>query len=529
MIGLALVQLQNIRFNVKDRTLFHINDLNIYQGDRIGLIGRNGSGKTSLLQMINRDIPPASGTITKNASIALLPQIKPQMEQKSGGEISQAIINQTLAQAPELLLADEPTTHLDTNHMEKLEKQLQRRREALVIVSHDRAFMDALCTKIWEIEDGQIREFTGNYSDYAQQKKEARQHHEKEYEKYVQKKKQLEEAMQQKEQKAQRATKKPKNVSKSEAKITGAKPYFAKKQKKLNQGVSSIQSRIDQLDKVEKIKELPPIKMQVTHEESLRNRTIIHGEQVPGTVGNRLLWEVFNFSVIGADKIAVIGPNGSGKTTFLRMMMDGHPTIQVSPSVSFGYFSQTLDVLETDTSILDNVRSTSSHDETLIRTVLARLSFFQNDVFKPVNVLSGGERVKVAFAKIFVSHANTLILDEPTNYLDIEAVEALESLLVDYSGTVIFVSHDRHFLQNVATRIFAISNTTIHTFDGSYNDYMQTTPQNNHDPLQDELLKVETRISDVLSRLSITPTDALEAEFQQLLREKKEINERLQH
>lgn len=524
---MALIQLQNIRFDVKDRTLFHVSDLKIHQGDRIGLVGRNGSGKTSLLQMMAGDILSPSGTITKNASVELLPQIKPRMEENSGGEVSQTVINQTLARAPEVLLADEPTTHLDTEHVKKLEQQLQRRREALIVVSHDRAFLDALCTKIWEIEDGQIHTFTGNYSDYEQQKAEARQHHEKEYEKYVQKKKQLEEAMQQKEQKAQRATKKPKNVSNSEAKITGAKPHFAKKQKKLNQGVKSIQTRIDQLDEVEKIKELPPIKMQVTNEESLRNRIIIRGEQVSGTVGKRLLWEGFDFTINGGDHIALIGPNGSGKTTFLRMIMDEQQAIQVSPAVSFGYFSQMMDVLVTEDSIIANVGYTSSQDETLIRTVLARLGFFQEDVFKPVHVLSGGERVKVAFAKLFVSNANTLILDEPTNYLDIDALEALESLLTEYSGTVIFVSHDRRFLQKVATKIFAIRDKNIDSFDGSYEAYMRSTPKKKYEPLQDELLKVDTKITGVLSRLSITPSEDLEQEFQRLLRQKEDIKQQL--
>ncbi|SDI89067.1 ATP-binding cassette domain-containing protein [Natribacillus halophilus] len=129
---MVLIQLQNIRFNVRDRTLFHINDLNIHQGDRIGLIGRNGSGKTSLLQMVNGDIPPASGTITKNASVALLPQIKPRMEQKSGGEISQAVINQTLARESELMLADEPTTHLDLAHMEKIYQSCIQKKDLAI-------------------------------------------------------------------------------------------------------------------------------------------------------------------------------------------------------------------------------------------------------------------------------------------------------------------------------------------------------------------------------------------------------------
>lgn len=524
---MVLIHLQDIRFDVRERRLFYIKDLSIHRGDRIGLIGRNGSGKTSLLQVIVGEKTPASGTVTKHASVALLPQLKPRLEEKSGGEISQAVIYQTLSLEPEVLLADEPTTHLDREHMEKLEQQLERHQETMVVVSHDRAFLDALCNQIWELEDGQVHVYTGSYSHYEQQKEVARKHHEKEYRKYIQKKKQLEEAVQQKERKAQRAVKKPKKTSSSEAKITGAKPYFAKKQKKLNQSVKSIQTRIEQLDPVEKIKEPPPIKMQVTHEESLRNRTIIRGENVSGKIGNRLLWKGVDFAIAGGDKVALIGPNGSGKTTFLQKILDRAERIYISPAVSFGYFSQMLDILDAEDSVLNNVRSTSSQDQTLIRTVLARLGFFREDVFKPVYVLSGGERVKVAFAKLFVSNANVLVLDEPTNYLDIQSVEALESLLNDYSGTVLFASHDRRFLENVATRIFAIRNERIHLFEGSYQAYTQSETKIEHDPLEDEMLKVETKISDVLSRLSMTPSEELEEEFNKLLRQKKEIQQQL--
>lgn len=335
--------------------------------------------------------------------------------------------------------------------------------------------------------------------------------------------------MHQKEQKAQRATKKPKNISSSEAKITGAKPYFAKKQKKLNQGVKAIQSRINQLDKVEKIKELPPVKMQVADEEKLKNRTIIRGNKVTGIAGNRLLWKEFDFTITAGDKVAVIGPNGSGKTMFLRMILEDADGIHVSPSVSFGYFSQMLEVLDVKESILDNVRKTSSQNQTLIRIVLARLGFFREDVFKPVHVLSGGERVKVALGKLFVSDTNVLILDEPTNYLDIEAVEALESLLVDYPGTVLFVSHDRRFLENTASEVFSFQDNCIYSFEGNYQEFVkaQVEPAAEQTPLEEEMLKVEMEITNVLSQLSIEPTQELDQTFQKLLRQKKNIKQQL--
>jgi len=169
------------------------------------------------------------------------------------------------------------------------------------------------------------------------------------------------------------------------------------------------------------------------------------------------------------------------------------------------------------------VQSTSKRGEDLIRTVLARLHFYHDDVYKPVGVLSGGERVKVAFAKLFVSDLNTLVLDEPTNFLDTEAVEALESLLQDYEGTIIFVSHDRQFIEKIATRILEIKKQKIHIFEGSYPQYVEQQKPEKDNSKSDQLLLLETKITEVLSRLSIEPSSELEMEFQRLLKEKREL------
>lgn len=152
------------------------------------------------------------------------------------------------------------------------------------------------------------------------------------------------------------------------------------------------------------------------------------------------------------------------------------------------------------------------------------MQFFDEDVHKPISVLSGGERVKVALTKLFVSNINTLILDEPTNFLDTEALEVLETLLKEYEGTIIFVSHDREFIKNIATRILEIRNETIHLFEGTYQEYKQYQLQKNQDTFHDEYLLLETKISEVLSRLSIEPSETLEREFQKLTKEKRKLD-----
>lgn len=435
---MIFLEANQVKMYVKDRLLLDIKHLNIQNGERIGLVGRNGSGKTTLMEMLAGKRAADDGNIVSNATRELLPQLKNTNTTKSGGEITQDYISQSLAKKSDILFADEPTTNLDTVNIEKLEGQFKRWQGAFVIVSHDRAFLDSLCTKVWELDEGKVQEYKGNYSDYTRQKELEEKQHQNAYEQYEKKKGQLENALELKERKAQRATKKPKKVSASEAKITGAKPYFANKQKKLRQAGKAIETRLEKLETVEKIKELPPVKMSLPNEDTFRGRTILHLNDLKGTAGKRILWQIKNIVVRGGDKIAVIGKNGSGKTTLLKEIVANEAEgVSLSPAVKVGYFSQNLDVLDVNKSILENVSETSNQSETLIRIVLARLSFFRDDVYKKVAVLSGGERVKVAFSKLFVSDINTLLLDEPTNFLDIEALKALEGLLLDYEGTIL--------------------------------------------------------------------------------------------
>lgn len=519
---MILLEANQLMVNIRDQLLFDINHLQIQEKDRIGLVGRNGSGKTTLLEVLAKVQNPSKGSVISNATCELLPQLKHTNTTKSGGEITQEYINKAIATKSDILFADEPTTNLDTKNIEKLENHLKRWQGAFVLVSHDRAFLDSLCTTIWELDDGNLTIYQGNYSNYVEQKELEKKQHEAAYEQYEEKKKQLERALQLKEQKAQRATKKPKNISASEANIKGAKPYFANKQKKLRQAAKAIETRLEKLEKVEKVKELPPVKMDLPNEDTIRGRIIIRINEVTGKVENRLLWKTENIDIRAGDKIAIIGNNGTGKTTFLRKILNEDDGITVSPAIKIGYFSQNLDVLDVNNSILENVSSNSIQNETLIRTVLARLRFFRDDVYKKVDVLSGGERVKVAFAKLFVSDINTLFLDEPTNFLDIEAMEALEGLLRYYEGTILLVSHDRRFITGIADRIFTIEDQKMNVFNGTYEAYKGYETQSK-DSKDEELLVLQTKITEVLGKLSIEPSDKLEKEFTELLARKKEL------
>ncbi|MEW9502671.1 Vga family ABC-F type ribosomal protection protein [Jeotgalibacillus marinus] len=511
-----------LKKSVKDQLLFEAHQLRIYRGDRIGLVGRNGSGKTTLLAVLAGEISVDEGVITTDSTRYLLPQLKRLDRVKSGGEITQEYINKALAEKPDILFADEPTTNLDTEHVERLESMLDRFNGAVVIVSHDRAFLDKLCTKIWQIEEQKVTEFKGNYRSYREQKEQMNRQHEAAYDHYSKKKKHLETAIKAKEQRAQRATKKPKDGTD----IANTKPYFAKKQKKLQKTAKALEKRVDQLEVVEKPKQPTTIKMNIPNEEAIVGRSVIRVNQHTVEAGNRMLFTTPSVACKGGEKIAVIGKNGVGKTTLLKQLVQGHEEVTISPAVKMGYFSQNLDILQVNHSILENVQSTSIYQEDLVRTVLARLHFYSDDVHKPVQVLSGGERVKVAFAKVFLGDLNVLIMDEPTNYLDIEAVEALESLLKDYKGTVIFVSHDRRLIDNVATRVVEIKDGKLSVFEGDYQVFTRHTHLPERDDQEDELLVIETKLSEVLSKLSLEPTKELDEEWHRLVALKRKVSKK---
>ncbi len=524
-----VINIQKLKVFVGARELLNLENLQVHSGQRIGLVGKNGSGKTTLFKALLGEVEGDVAQFSVNGTAARLPQLKRTDTHKSGGEVSQDYFVQTLKQAPKILLADEPTTNLDLSHVEWVEKELNAFQGSILLVSHDRTLLDQVCDTIWELENGKITEYTGNYSDYIEQKEQAKKHQQKEYEKYKQKEAQLEQAITQKEQQAQRATKKPKDLSASEARIKGIKTYYAKTQKDLHQNRKALQTRLEKLEEVEKPKEEAPIQMTLPNARAFENKIIVRAEKVSGQVEDKELWKPATFFIKGGDKVGIIGPNGSGKTTLLKKILeDSEDHLYLSPAAKIGYFAQNIEILDTKKTILENVKEKSKQQETLIRTALARLGFEQEDVHKKVSVLSGGERVKVSLAKLFVSDCNTLILDEPTNFLDVYALEALEDLLKEYEGTILFVSHDRQFISSIATKILAFHERQLEFFEGSYPEYEKRDLEKERDLDAELLMAVELEITSVLSELSdptitLEEKERLEAKFQKLLQEKRTL------
>lgn len=523
---MQVLELQDVTYSIRDRLLIDIDHLQLQAGQVVGLIGKNGQGKTTLLRLIKGEILPEGGTVKVEGVPYLMPQLKQDQTQgASGGEITSEFFLQATRDRAKLLLLDEPTTNLDASHRQWVERKLKRVDAGVILVSHDRHLLDETCSEIWVLDEGNVTVYSGNYSDYITERDRKRRHQQKEYEKYQKKKQQLEKVAEVKKRQAERATVTPKSVSNSERRQKGVSVYYAGKQKKLHKNRQAIETQIKQLEPVEKPKQLSTIEMEVPNQQQLHERTLIRFHELAGWVEHKTLWEPATLQLVGGQKIGLIGDNGVGKTTLLRMLLSReHSDIQVNPQVKFGYFAQNLSVLKTEETVLVNVMETSIQSETICRVVLAQMGFYEQDIQKLVGVLSGGERVKVALAKILVGDFNVLVLDEPTNYLDIYAVAALEELLIEYPGTIILASHDQSIVEAVCDQLLVIDQNRLQLFKGTLSEFQVYESQENRDHHHDRLLQLNNRISDVLGRLSLDPDDEqLQEQFDQLVAEKQEI------
>ncbi|MEY8350229.1 ABC-F type ribosomal protection protein [Bacillus cereus] len=538
---------RNIEKGFGDRTIFTLPSLEIQAHDRIGIVGVNGAGKSTLLQILSKEIEADEGTVTHHGSIAIIPQfsedaletasslikgkwnISNVSDSMSGGERMRLKIAHALEQEASILFADEPTSHLDMYGTEQLEKAFLSYKGALVLISHDRAFLDTICTKIIEIEDGIVREYKGNYSNYREQKERERIQKQAEYDQYVQEKKRLEQSILHRKQRASSMSKIPTRYSSSESKLY--KLSAAHGQENVSKAAKALETRLEKLEKKEKPKEFSQSQFDVQYHAPIHSKTAIQFNKVTKKLGERTLFQNMNGSVAPGAKLAILGANGSGKTTLFKLILAKERGIQLSKSCKIGYFEQTLSILKTDKTILENVMEETNYTKPFVRTILARLLFRREDVHKPVHVLSGGERTKVALAKVFLGNYNTLLLDEPTNYLDLTTQEELENMLQEYPGTVLFISHDRAFIHSVADHILHIDETEPRLFHGNYDQYTKRTEQTSVNTAEQELLRLQTKLTEVIGRISIPgrhdDVALLEQKYEDLLQEIRSCKESL--
>lgn len=523
-----------------ERKILEFEKLNVYEGDHIGIVGGNGVGKTTLLNILSGELIPDEGSVIREVPVSYFKQFRDRAEQVdlqkcrklgltgklsrehlSGGEMTRlglAAMNKDSL----LTFADEPTANLDADGVE-LCCQMLEQCSTLLLISHDRAVLNRLCTRIVEVRDGCLYFYTGNFAAYHEQREQAFKRQEFEYQQYRSEKSRLEKAARQRSQASKSVRKAPSRMGNSEARLY--KREAGEKMEKLDNARKAILSRLEQLEVKEKPREMAQVRIDFSLTDPPANREIVMGDHITFNYGKKLIFENASFSLPKGSKTALIGPNGAGKTTLMELIWSGATGIRLVPKAKIGYFKQNLDTLDLSKTVLENVMETSVQSEKTMRGILARLLIRREDVFKKVSVLSGGERVKLAFAKLFGSPANLLLLDEPTNFLDMPAIEALQQMVEDYEGTVLFVSHDRTFLEECATRILRIEDRKLISFDGNLTEWEKKQMESKSQKKMDKLL-LELRLADVISRLS-TPNcqnkEELEKEFEQLIAQKNAL------
>ena len=466
---MLVLELKNIKKYIGDRLLLNIERLPLYTEDRIGLAGLNGSGKTTLLNIIARRIEPDEGTVKAWGSWEYITQLDElDSTHLSGGEITLAKINKAMSNECHFLLADEPTSNLSLKHVEELTRRLQRANCGILLISHDRMLLNEICHKIIELENGNLTEYGGNYDFYKQAKALEDEQRWEAYENYAAEKSRLTESVRQLKEKGKSMKHAPKRMGNSEARLH--KGAIKQRAGYVSRNAKTIESRLEMLKEVKKPVIAPVTRITPPESSRLYAKIAIEGVNVNKSFGSRVILDNVSFTVTNPSKTALIGENGTGKTTLLRMIMDREASIRRASGLKTAFFAQNLDILDPAKSILENVTDTSAYSSAMCRGLLARMLFFREDVFKKVSVLSGGERVKAALCKIFASDVNMLILDEPNNYLDLQSMEALESLIRDYEGCLLMVTHDRSLI-NLADRLLILENRQINAFQGNYAEY----------------------------------------------------------
>lgn len=420
----------------------------------------------------------------------------------SGGQKTRVALGRLLLSKPDIILLDEPTNHLDMESISWLENYLLNYSGAVLIVAHDRYFLDKIVSKIIELDNGNATVFSGNYTDYASKKAILRNMQLKEY------------LNQQRE------------IKHQEEVITKLKQFNREKSIKRAESREKMLNKMEFVDKPEILNDKMDIKLEPN---VISGNDVLTVDNLTKGFDGTVLFDNICFQIKRGERVALIGSNGTGKTTILKLINGIIPadsgSIYLGVKVNIGYYDQEHHVLDPDKTIFDEIRDAYPDlNNTQIRNTLAAFLFTNEDVFKYIKDLSGGERGRVSLAKLMLSNANFLILDEPTNHLDITSKEILENALNSYTGTVLFVSHDRYFINSTATRIIELANKTVVNYIGNYDYYLEKKDILGAKPITNNISKSS---SSAISKLNWQEEKVKQAQQKKIKNEIKRTEERM--
>ncbi|QRN85989.1 ABC-F family ATP-binding cassette domain-containing protein [Clostridia bacterium] len=376
-------------------------------------------------------------------------ELKRPMSQFSGGQKTRISLARSLLREPDILILDEPNNYLDLQALAWLEQFLSNYKGAVLVVSHDRYFLDAVIDRVLEFEQGKIYSYVGNYSSFVEKKEQIVENHNKLYAKQQEK------------------------IAQTEAYIQKYKAGIKSKQAR------GRQSQLDRLERLEKRGENQHMKMHL-EQGVVSGKKVLILKKVSVGYGDKTIVDNVSFELMRGERVGIIGPNGCGKTTMLKAVVGELPfggKIQYGVNVEVGWFSQEHELIQDELSVLDTLMEEGARDYQEAREILAQYGFIGEEVYKKCERLSGGEKSRLVMAVLMYKKPNLLVLDEPTNHLDIYARQALEDALEEYQGTILFVSHDRYFLKRMAQRLLVFENGKLDIIPDGYAQYLSLQQQ----------------------------------------------------
>lgn len=563
--------------------IFQNVDFEVEVGEKLALVGPNGCGKTSLLRIIAGIDPPFKGRLKfyASASKALLTQhldfdrssnlreflekARPfsgakatvgealkkfqfigmehqPIEELSGGEKTRLQLAGIWLSGADFLMLDEPSNHLDTENLRWLEGYIREYPGTVLLVSHDRYFLDETVQRVLELRADGVESYPGNYSDYRWAKQERFDQAEKTYFDQEKQLRKLDAAIMEQQVWSERAHNGAAKKAIANGIKKGGKEFYRAKAKKMDRRVQSTIKRLEHLkeEQIARPKAARAIDLSFT-EERRAKRGILLAEGLVKRFGSRVLFDDLRFALKYGEKVGLVGPNGSGKTTLIRMIEQSLATdggsLWLSPTLRVGSLDQEVKFLAEGRTMLEEVGSVCT-DQRRVRDLLADLLLRGDAVFKPCQVLSMGERVRVALAKLLLGSYDLLLLDEPTNYLDLPSRERLEEALEAFGGSILIVSHDRYLIERVAETIWAIEDGAIKVYPGKYSEYLQrsntaetTMRKEKADPKAEwpglDPLELEVKKARLIGELALLDRTKNEPEYKQKEAEFLEILQQL--